>query len=112
MQIEDLVKDWQPSAFVVGLPLPADGNAETPMMRMVRAFGDEIERRFERPVHYMDERLSSHAADRELRAQTGQGKRVRDKDIASRDSIAARFILESWFASQPTTESLSRPNGD
>jgi len=104
-QIEDLINDWQPEAFVVGLPFPADANTETPIMRKVRAFGEEIERRFSRPVHYMDERLSSHAADHELRSQTSEGKRVRGRDIAARDSIAARLILESWFASLATEES-------
>jgi len=99
-QIEALFSDWQPEAFVVGLPVPADGNTTTPIMVRVRAFGDELERRFRRPVHYMDERLSSHAADQELRSQTAQGKRVRHKDIASRDSIAARLILESWFLAE------------
>lgn len=98
--IERLVRDWRPDAFVLGLPLPADGNTRTAMVVAVRAFGDEVASRFDRPVHYIDEHLSSHAADIELRAGVAQGKRISEKKITSRDSVAARLILQSWFESR------------
>lgn len=97
--IESLVQQWRPDAFVVGLPLPADGNTSAPMVAGAKAFGDEIASRFKLPVHYIDEHLSSHAADIEMRAGVAKGKRISGKKIASRDSIAARLILQSWFQS-------------
>lgn len=100
--IEELIKDWQPDAFLVGLPLPADGNENSPMVRSARAFGAEIGSRFDRPVHYIDEHLSSHAADQHIRDGVEPGKRITGRKIASRDSVAARLILESWFANNAT----------
>ncbi len=87
-----LVRDWQPSQFVVGLPLRDDG-AEHPLASAVRAFGAALIEHFGAPVHYIDERLSSNAASQTLRA-AGRGGRS-DKHLTH--PLAAQHILQDWL---------------
>jgi len=96
--IERLVREWRPMAFVVGLPLDGEGE-ETDMSRQVRKFGSQLEARFGRPVHYMDERLSSAAAQEQFVDARAQG-RVRAKGAMRLDARAAKIILENWLQSQ------------
>ena len=66
-------------------------------MRATRDFGQSLSQRFTRPVRYVDERLTSHAADQELRSLVAGTKPVTGRQIRSRDSVAARLILESYL---------------
>ena len=60
-QIEALIKEWQPDALVVGLPLHMDG---TPSDMCTRAekFARRLNGRFNLPVHTHDERLTTFEA--------------------------------------------------
>ncbi len=90
------VREWSPSRLLVGLPYNMDGT-ETPLTATCRAFAAELERRFELPVEFVDERLTSSAATAELREARRAGaraRRVRREDI---DAHAARLILETWL---------------
>lgn len=91
--IEQLVQDWHPQAFVVGLPYNDDGS-EHALTRAARRFGLQLQTRFALAVYWMDERLTSREAERILTQPRG-GKRARKEDI---DKLAAQLILESWFA--------------
>lgn len=97
-RLEALRAQWRPRAWVLGWPVPADGE-ETPLLQAVARFAAELERRSGLPVERIDERLSSHAA-RELSA----GQRRGGPGI---DAVAAQLILESWFrdARQPASAS-------
>ncbi len=99
--IAKLVREWQPDAFVVGLPLALDGG-EQPMSVFARAFGDELQKRFARPVHAVDERHTSREAARRFAAQRAAGTAKR-KHADAIDALAAQIILESWLASAPAT---------
>ena len=92
--IEALIKEWQPDAFVVGLPVNMDGS-EGPITPRARKFGNRLHGRFHKPIHTMDERLSSIEA-REKLAEANQKNRI------GLDSMAATLILESWFREQTT----------
>ena len=94
-QIETLLKEWQPCLAVVGLPINMDGT-EQPLTQRARKFGNRINGRFNLPVHFADERLSTREAKEEAFAQGHRGN-FADKPI---DSIAARIILESWWNEQ------------
>jgi putative Holliday junction resolvase len=85
--IGDLIRSWRPSALVVGLPLSIEGT-EHPMTRAARRFGNQLAGRYQLPVHWVDERLSSVEASRSA---------ARREDI---DREAARLILETWLAQQ------------
>ena len=84
-----LVADWQPEAFVVGLPLEMD-DTEAPVGVRARRFARQLAGRYRLPVHMADERLTT----REARRQLG---RDGVRDAAAVDAVAARLILETWL---------------
>ena len=86
-RIAALIREWQPEAVVVGLPLHLDGS-ESALSARARRFARQIEGRFRLPVHLADERLSSWAAER----GGARGEAV--------DAEAARIILQDWLDRQ------------
>lgn len=84
--IERLLRQYQPSALVVGLPRYADGGRHR-LEPCIRRFAQELRARFALPVHLIDERLSSHEAAG--RAQARRGEHL--------DAVAAQVILETWL---------------
>lgn len=94
--IDALVREWQPDAFVIGLPLALDGG-EQDMTRYARAFGNQLVQRHARAVHEIDERYTSQEASRRFAAQRAQGTAKR-KHAAAIDALAAQIILEAWLA--------------
>ncbi len=101
--IENLIREWKPAALVVGLPLDMEG-METEMSRAARQFAAEMEKRFEKPIYFIDERLTSVAAGEQFVEARSQG-RARRKDVRKLDAMAAKIILENWLQSLPVTES-------
>jgi len=97
--IEQLVQEWQPCAFVVGLPLNMDGS-ESDMSVRANKFGKRLKGRFNKSVAMMDERLSSHEAKSRVLQQGGP----RDFGAYSVDGAAACLILESWFSIKDTQD--------
>jgi putative holliday junction resolvase len=96
--IAALVGEFSPSQFVVGLPYNMDGT-ETALTPEIRVFADELSTRFKVPVALVDERLSSRAAESELRDARAQGrmrKRVAHGDV---DMTAAKVLVEQWLRS-------------
>ena len=85
-------KEFEIDAFVVGLPLNMD-DTEGNQAKTVRRFGAELERISGKPVHYWDERLSSHAAEDLLRP----AELTRKKHKARLDRVAALVILQSFL---------------
>ena len=90
--IAKLIKDWQPDALVVGVPLNMDGT-EQPLTRAAKKFSDLLHERFQLPVHGIDERLSSVEARARL-FDAGGYKALKNTAI---DSIAAQLILQNWL---------------
>ena len=82
--------------LVVGLPAHADGT-EHPVGRLARRFAHRLTGRFGLPAELVDERLTSHDAERSLRAAGARGARLK----AGLDPVAAQRILEAYFAEKP-----------
>jgi putative Holliday junction resolvase len=83
---------------VVGLPLNLAGD-ETEWTKEVRAFGDDLARRTGLPVNFVDERLTSVAAERAVR---GMGLKRSEREQKGRiDSAAAALILDAWLRQRP-----------
>jgi len=82
------------NALVVGLPLNMDGS-ESEQSRKVKLLAGQLERLLEMPVHLVDERLTSAAADQRMAGSelTYQQKKSR------RDALAAAEILSDFFRS-------------
>lgn len=107
--ITHLVSSWKPDALVVGLPFNLDGT-EHDMTHAARTFGTQLQQRYHVPVHLIDERLSSLAAEQIL-ATRGK-KRPKSHTQASKqqiDSVAAQVILETWFTEQHTLSPAPSP---
>jgi putative holliday junction resolvase len=90
--IAKLVEEWRPVKLVVGLPLSLDGAAHE-MTERCRRFARQLEGRFRLPVVLVDERLTSTAADENLR-EHGRDWRSRKSAI---DAEAAAILLQSHF---------------
>jgi len=95
--IAGIVKDWKPAALIVGLPLAADGK-ETDMSRDARVFGRQLDKRYNIPVLFEDERLTSFGAEERFVEARARGS-MRRKDAALKDAMAAQIILENWLQS-------------
>lgn len=91
--ITRLIEEWQPIALIVGLPLSLDGK-ETAMSTAARRFGNQLHGRYNLPVHWIQEQLSSSEAEQRQARMPHHG-------TAGLDGIAAQIILETWMAQHP-----------
>lgn len=82
--ISDLVGEWHPEVFVVGVPRHPDGTAHAVTAQAVR-FARQLEGRFALAVYVVDERYSSAVID----AKPGYGVTIDDQSAA--------VILQQWF---------------
>ena len=92
--IARLVAEWRPVQLVVGLPTRADGTPHD-MTRLAHKFGERLQRRFNLPVGFADERLTSLDAEARLR-ETGRNSKTAKPLL---DAVAAQLILQTWFES-------------
>jgi putative Holliday junction resolvase len=93
-QLDKIMQEWEPSAFVVGLALQPDGT-DSPSSLKAKQLGKRLQKKYNLPVHYVEERLTSVAA-KEWADQHPHAER----DL---DAIAAAVILESWMYTQCAT---------
>ncbi len=82
--IEKLIKEWQPDALIVGVPLNTMGEVQE-MTIASEKFMRQLHGRFHLPVYGIDEYLSSFEAMQRMGRTT---------DL---DSVAAQAILETWL---------------
>lgn len=94
-EVEKLIKEWQPGALIVGLPLNMDGS-DNPMTIKARKFGNRLNGRYNLPIHMVDERLTTRIASEAL-AETGLASR---KQKAVIDQLAAQHILQTYLSQQ------------
>ncbi len=94
--ISALIKEWQPTNIVVGMPAHTNGS-RSDMQRPVEKFIEEL-RRYELTVDTIDERYTSVEAERILKEARAAGTRGRiSKEMI--DSAAAVFIAERYLSS-------------
>ena len=98
--IEGLVREWQPAGFVVGRPRHDDGS-EHAVARLAEKFARRLEARFALPVAFIDETLTSAAAEQSLREARTRPSRKSDVD-----AMAATLILQSFLDELPREEAL------
>tara|TARA_Y100001951_G_scaffold41970_1_gene33215 strand:- start:419 stop:856 length:438 start_codon:yes stop_codon:yes gene_type:complete len=95
-QLARLIREWEPSVLVVGLPLNMDGSASDMSERAAR-FARRLNGRFQLPVETVDERLSTFEAKQHLKDQGRTPSSYRDDPV---DSLAAALLLQTWLSSQ------------
>jgi len=94
-QIRKLLDEWQPDLLVVGLPLNMDGT-EQEMTAAARRFGNRLNGRFNLPVEWQDERLTTYEALDQMGIRSKMDSRQRS-DV---DQLSAQLILQSWLNQQ------------
>jgi putative Holliday junction resolvase len=94
--VQKLITQWNPEAFIVGLPTCID-DSELYTTVAARRFAKQLSKHFALPVHLVDERLSTVEARGQLFAQGGY-KKLKKTAI---DGIAACLILEQWLQYPP-----------
>ena len=86
-----IVAEWHPAGFVVGRPRHSDGS-EHAVARLAEKFGRRLEARYNVPVMYVDETLTSAEAEASLRHT-----RTRAGSKSDVDALAAALILQSYL---------------
>lgn len=94
-QIDELIQQWQPRQLVVGLPLNMDGS-EQQMTASARKFGNRLNNRFNIPVAWQDERLTTFEAV----AAMGLRNKFQSAKRSDVDRLSAQIILQSWLDQQ------------
>lgn len=92
-QLERIITEWQPQAFVTGLPLNMDGSPSE-LSRRAKKFANRLEGRFHRPSFTHDERLTSYEAKGRV-IEAGGNRNFGENSV---DGIAAQLILESFLS--------------
>jgi len=82
--ITKLFQKWQPVAIVVGLPMRLDGS-EQALTQPARKFGQRLNGRYQKPIYYIEEQLSSVEAE---------SRSLKQQHI---DDHAAQILLENWL---------------
>jgi putative Holliday junction resolvase len=92
--ISQLIKQWQPIGFIVGVSKQEDGadNIITPRMRK---FCRQLEGRFGKTAYPQDERLSTFEAKQLLFDELHLSA---TKLWEVQDQLAAQLILQSWLS--------------
>ncbi|MDF1719708.1 MAG: Holliday junction resolvase RuvX [Minwuia sp.] len=87
--LQQIIDETDAGGIVVGLPLNMDGTSG-PRAQSVRAFQRSLERAFDLPMAFVDERLSTSAVERSLIEQDVSRRRR----AAVIDAHAAAYILQ------------------
>ncbi|MGQ4003452.1 Holliday junction resolvase RuvX [Francisellaceae bacterium CB300] len=92
IELDKVMKRWNPSDIIIGLPLDTK-DLDTDITRDARKFAIEIEERYKKPVHLINEAYSTREARWRLES-------VKDKKVShiKVDAIAACVILETWMS--------------
>ena len=90
--LEALIRDRQIDRIVVGMPYNMDGSRGF-KAREVEAFISELKARFNLPITTVDERLTTHQVEEELKQQN----RKIDRRSGEIDSRAATLILHDFL---------------
>ncbi|MDF2691410.1 MAG: Holliday junction resolvase [Gammaproteobacteria bacterium] len=93
-EIAKLIKEWQPQALLVGIPLLMDGN-EQPITKNARDFAEAL-KQFDLAVFEVDERLST----REARSRLSEINEFKNMNHQKVDSMAACIIVETFLNQQ------------
>ena len=87
-----IVKQYQPTLFLVGLPLNMD-DSESELSARARKFARRLRHQTNIETLMVDERLTTREARDELDHYQAQGRAKK----LSADSIAAALFIESWY---------------
>ena len=93
MKLDSIVKEWEPSLFIVGDPINMDGTKSEFQKRILK-FSNDLKKRYAISIYKMDERLTTKEAKERIKDESN-GLQA----SANKHSISAQIILEDWFRS-------------
>jgi len=88
VHITKLFEQWQPHAILVGLPMRLNGEEQS-LTQPARKFGQRLSGRYNRPIFYIEEQLSSIEAEQRVK-----------KSCQHIDDHAAQIILQNWLETE------------
>jgi putative holliday junction resolvase len=91
-QLSEIIQERSVKILVLGLPYTMDGKIGS-QAKQVQKFGRRVSAALEIPIEYVDERLTSYAAEQmmmEAKISVSQNKAIIDR-------IAAAVILQQWL---------------
>jgi putative Holliday junction resolvase len=94
--VAKLVAEWQPSRFVIGEASHSSDLPESephPIAHLAHKFGNRLHENFRLPVVYVNEFLTSAAAEQSLSVRGIKG--IAQKEHI--DAVAAQIILQSYL---------------
>jgi putative holliday junction resolvase len=91
-QLSAIILDRQVEILVIGLPYTMDGNIGS-QAKQVQKFARRVAAVIELPIEYVDERLTSYAAEEMMKT----AKISVSQNKATIDRIAAAVILQQWL---------------
>lgn len=91
----EIIEENDVSKIVMGLPKNMD-NSEGEMVKEVKEFAQQLQEKFEIPIDFCDERLSTWEAQNSLK-NLGMSPNKRKKII---DAVAAALILQNYVDQQ------------
>ncbi|GAB4223026.1 MAG: Holliday junction resolvase RuvX [Francisella sp.] len=91
IELDKIIKNWNPSDIIVGLPLDTN-NFETDITKEAKDFAKEVEKRYKKNVHLVNEAYSTREA--RWRLEEVKNKKVSHIKV---DALAACIILETWM---------------
>jgi putative holliday junction resolvase len=95
-QLSEIIKERSVEILIIGLPYTMDGKIGS-QAKQVQKFGRRVSAALEISIEYVDERLTSYAAEEMMKAaniSVSQNK-------ATIDRIAAAVILQQWLDATP-----------
>ncbi|WP_462399446.1 Holliday junction resolvase RuvX [Lacticaseibacillus pantheris] len=92
-RLKQLVAEYQPDGFVLGLPKNMN-NTEGPRVTQTKAYAERLAQKFDLPVDFIDERLTTVSAYRVLIDEADVSRREQKQVI---DKMAAQFILQNYL---------------
>lgn len=97
-----LVEEWQPDAFIIGMPLNMD-SSESIMSLRAKKFANRMRERFNKLWYPVDERLSTYEAKLWVQ-QSGRKKNSSKQPV---DSMVAKILLENWMSDPKNVKILT-----
>ncbi len=93
-EIENIVQQWHPVRFVVGMP-DGRGAAADSIKKYIHQFAHQLTERFAMPVSYIDETLSTEEANYRMNLHDHPVRKSNKTN--QRNKVSAGIILESYF---------------
>ena len=98
-EVMEIITTWHPCQLIVGLPLNMDGS-EQPITFCARRFANRLKARYDLPVAFVDERLTTWEAKQRLGRCALYVDNPTKKTLERLNAAAAVVLLEQWIDEQ------------